>query len=110
MVGGRVVASMRRQGAPGDFRSNLPQGGTAEKIKLTPEERSTAVRAAKTMGLNVCGVDLLRSNHGPVVMEVNSSPGLEGIEQTTGVDVAGKIIEFIEKTAQPGRTRSTAKG
>ena len=110
VVGGRVVASMRRQGAPGDFRSNLHQGGTAEKIKLTPEERSTAVRAAKTMGLNVCGVDLLRSNHGPVVMEVNSSPGLEGIEQTTGVDVAGKIIEFIEKTAQPGRTRSTAKG
>lgn len=110
VVGGRVVASMRRQGAPGDFRSNLHQGGTAEKIKLTPEERSTAARAAKTMGLNVCGVDLLRSNHGPVVMEVNSSPGLEGIEQTTGIDVAGKVIEFIEKNARPGRTRSTAKG
>jgi ribosomal protein S6--L-glutamate ligase len=110
VVGGRVVAAMRRQGAPGDFRSNLHQGGTAEKIKLTPEERSTAVRAAKTMGLNVCGVDMLRSNHGPVVMEVNSSPGLEGIETTTGLDVAGKVIEFIEKNARPGRTRTTARG
>lgn len=110
VVGGRVIASMRRQGAAGDFRSNLHQGGTAERIKLTPEERSTAVRAAKTMGLNVCGVDMLRSNHGPVVMEVNSSPGLEGIETTTGVDVAGKVIEFIEKNAAPGRTRTRAKG
>ena len=110
VVGGRVIASMRRQGAAGDFRSNLHRGGTAEKIKLTPEERSTAVRAAKTMGLNVCGVDMLRSNHGPVVMEVNSSPGLEGIEETTGVDVAGKIIEFIEKNARPGRTKTSARG
>jgi ribosomal protein S6--L-glutamate ligase len=110
VVGGRVVASMRRQGAPGEFRSNLHQGGHAEKIKLTPEERSTAVRAAKTMGLNVCGVDLLRSNHGPVVMEVNSSPGLEGIEETTGIDVAGKVIEFIEKNARPGKTRTSARG
>lgn len=110
VVGGRVVASMRRQGAPGEFRSNLHQGGYAEKIKLTPEERSTAVRAAKTMGLNVCGVDLLRSNHGPVVMEVNSSPGLEGIEDTTGIDVAGKVIEFIEKNARPGRTTTRARG
>lgn len=110
VVGGRVVASMRRQGAPGEFRSNLHQGGSAEKIKLTPEERSTAVRAAKTMGLNVCGVDMLRSNHGPVVMEVNSSPGLEGIEETTGVDVGGKVIEFIEKNARPGRTKTSARG
>ncbi|WP_436794015.1 30S ribosomal protein S6--L-glutamate ligase [Actinospongicola halichondriae] len=110
VIGGRVVASMRRQGAPGEFRSNLHQGGTADKIKLTPEERSTAVRAAKTMGLNVCGVDMLRSNHGPVVMEVNSSPGLEGIEETTGVDVGAKVIEFIEKNARPGRTKTTARG
>ena len=110
VIGGRVVASMRRQGAPGEFRSNLHQGGYAERIKLTPEERSTAVRAAKTMGLNVCGVDLLRSNHGPVVMEVNSSPGLEGIEETTGIDVAGKVIEFIEKNARPGKTRTSARG
>ena len=97
VVGGKVIAAMKRQGAEGEFRSNLHRGGYAEKIKLTPEERSTAVRAAKTMGLNVAGVDLLRSNHGPVVMEVNSSPGLEGIEESTGVDVAGKIIEYIEK-------------
>ncbi len=110
VIGNRVVASMRRQGAPGEFRSNLHQGGSAEKVKLTPEERSTAVRAAKTMGLNVCGVDMLRSNHGPVVMEVNSSPGLEGIEGTTGIDVAGKIVEFIEKNARPGRTTTSARG
>jgi ribosomal protein S6--L-glutamate ligase len=84
VVNDKVIASMRRQGAEGEFRSNLHRGGKAEKIKLTPEERSTAVRAAKAMGLKVAGVDLLRSNHGPVVMEVNSSPGLEGIEAATG--------------------------
>lgn len=105
VVGDKVVASMKRQGAEGEFRSNIHRGGTAEKIKLTPEERSTAVRAAKIMGLKVAGVDLLRSNHGPVVMEVNSSPGLEGIENATGVDVAGKIVEFIKKNAAPGKTR-----
>lgn len=110
IVGGRVVASMRRQGAPGDFRSNIHQGGTAERVRLTPEERSTAVRAAKTMGLNVCGVDMLRSNHGPVVLEVNSSPGLEGIEAATGIDVAAKVIEFVENNARPGRTGSRARG
>ncbi len=110
VVGRRVVASMKRTGAPGDFRSNLHRGGHAEKIKITPEERSTAVRAAKTMGLNVAGVDILRSNHGPVVMEVNSSPGLEGIEGSTGVDVADKIIEFLEKNAAPGKTRDMGKG
>lgn len=92
VIGDKVVASMKRQGAPGEFRSNLHRGGTAELIKLTPEERSTAVRAAKKMGLKVAGVDILRSNHGPVVMEVNSSPGLEGIETSTKIDVAGKII------------------
>lgn len=110
VVGGRVVAAMRRQAAPGEFRSNLHRGGTAEKVKLTPEERTTAIRAAKTMGLNVAGVDMLRSTHGPVVMEVNSSPGLEGIETATGKDVAGKIVEFIEKTAAWGKTRDKAKG
>ncbi|NMG59477.1 30S ribosomal protein S6--L-glutamate ligase [Geitlerinema sp. P-1104] len=99
IVNDKVVASMKRQGAPGEFRSNVHRGGKAEKIKLTPEERTTAVRAAKAMGLKIAGVDLLRSNHGPVVMEVNSSPGLEGIEGSTGVDVAGKIIEFLEKKA-----------
>jgi ribosomal protein S6--L-glutamate ligase len=105
VVGEKVIASMKRQGAEGEFRSNLHRGGTAETIKLTPEERSTAVRAAKAMGLRIAGVDILRSNHGPVVMEVNSSPGLEGIEKYTGVDVAGKIIEFLEKNAQKGKTR-----
>ena len=105
VIGDKVVASMKRQGAPGEFRSNLHRGGKAEKIKLTPEERSTAVRSAKAMGLRVAGVDLLRSNHGPVVMEVNSSPGIEGIEAATEVDVAGKIIEFLEKKAAPGKNR-----
>lgn len=105
VVGEKVIAAMKRQGAQGEFRSNLHRGGTAEKIKLTPEERSTAIRAVKTMGLKVAGVDMLRSNHGPVVMEVNSSPGLEGIETATGVDVAGKIIEFIEKNAVKGKMR-----
>lgn len=105
VVGGRVIAAMKRQGAPGEFRSNIHRGGTAELIKLTPEERSTATRAAKAMGLRIAGVDLLRSNHGPVVMEVNSSPGLEGIEKATEIDVAGKIIEFLEKNAAPGKTR-----
>ncbi|MCA9621370.1 MAG: RimK family alpha-L-glutamate ligase, partial [Myxococcales bacterium] len=110
VIGGKVVASMMRQGPPGEFRSNLHRGGKAERIRLTPEERTTAVRSAKVMGLNVAGVDILRSNHGPVVMEVNSSPGLEGIEQATGIDVAGKIIEFLEKNAQPGATRDKGKG
>jgi ribosomal protein S6--L-glutamate ligase len=107
VVGNRVICSMMRQGAPGEFRSNLHRGGTAERVRLTPEERSTAVRAAKTLGLNVCGVDMLRSNHGPVVMEVNSSPGLEGIEATTGVDVGGKIIEYIEKSLAANPVRRT---
>ncbi len=96
VVGGTVVASMRRQGAPGDFRSNLHRGGTSEVIELTPNERETAIRAARTMELNVAGVDMLQSSEGPLVLEVNSSPGLEGIEKTSGVDVAGRIIQFIE--------------
>ena len=106
VIGDKVVAAMKRQGAPGEFRSNLHRGGNAEKIKLTPEERSTAVRSAKAMGLKVAGVDMLRSNHGPVVMEVNSSPGLEGIEKATEIDVAGKVIEFLEKNVTPGKTRA----
>lgn len=100
VLGDKVVAAMKRQAKPGEFRSNLHRGGTATLVKLTPEERSTAIRAAKTMGLNLAGVDLLRSNHGPVVMEVNSSPGLEGIEAATQKDVANAIIEFIEKNAK----------
>ena len=97
VIGGKVVAAMMRTARDGEFRSNLHRGGTAKLIRLTPEERSTAARAAKRMGLNVAGVDLLRSNHGPVVMEVNSSPGLEGIEQATELDIAGAIIMGIKK-------------
>ena len=93
--GGKVIAAMKRQGAKGEFRSNLHRGGNAEKTDLSVEERTTAIKAAKAMGLNVAGVDLLRSNHGPVVMEVNSSPGLEGIEKATKMDIAGKIIEYV---------------
>jgi ribosomal protein S6--L-glutamate ligase len=110
VIGDKVVAAMKRQGKEGEFRSNLHRGGTAKLIKITPEERSTAVRSARAMGLNVAGVDLLRSNHGPVVMEVNSSPGLEGIENATGKDIASMIIEFIEKNAKKGRTRTRGKG
>ena len=110
VIGEKVVATMKRQGKEGDFRSNLHRGGTASTIKITPEERSTAVRAARTLGLNFAGVDLLRSNHGPVVMEVNSSPGLEGVENATGIDVAGKVIEFIEANAKPNKTRTRGRG
>ncbi|WP_405233785.1 30S ribosomal protein S6--L-glutamate ligase [Lentisalinibacter salinarum] len=110
VVGGKVVASMKRQGKEGEFRSNLHRGGSASLVRITPEERSTAVRSAKIMGLNVAGVDILRSNHGPVVMEVNSSPGLEGIEAATGKDVAGLIIGFIENNAKPGKTKTKGVG
>ncbi|MEM6325035.1 MAG: 30S ribosomal protein S6--L-glutamate ligase [Pseudomonadota bacterium] len=110
VIGGRVIAAMKRTGAEGEFRSNLHRGGSAEVIRLSPEERSTAVRAARSMGLNACGVDMLRANHGAVVMEVNSSPGLEGVEKATGLDVAGKMIEFLEKNAKPGKTKTKGKG
>ena len=108
VIGDKVIAAMKRQALPGEFRSNLHRGGSASIVKLTPEERSTALRAAKTMGLNVAGVDILRSKHGPLVMEVNSSPGLEGIEKATGIDVAEKIIQFIEKNVKS--TSSKTKG
>jgi len=110
VVGGKVVAAMKRQAMAGEFRSNLHRGGSASLIKISPAERATAVKAAKIMGLNVAGVDLLRSERGPLVMEVNSSPGLEGIETATGKDVAGMIIEFIEKTAKPHKTKTRGKG
>lgn len=110
VVGGKVVAAMKRQGKEGEFRSNLHRGGSASLVRITPEERSTAVRSAKIMGLNVAGVDILRSNHGPVVMEVNSSPGLEGIEAATGKDVAGMIVGFIENNAKPGKTKTKGVG
>jgi len=110
VVDGKVVAAMKRQGKEGEFRSNLHRGGSANLVKITPEERSTAVRAARIMGLNVAGVDLLRSNHGPVVMEVNSSPGLEGIETATGKDIASLIIQCIEKHAVTGKTTTKGQG
>jgi ribosomal protein S6--L-glutamate ligase len=110
VIGEKVVAAMMRRAREGEFRSNLHRGGTAELIRITPEERSTAVRAAAAMGLNVAGVDILRSNHGPVIMEVNSSPGLEGIEKSTGKDIASMIIDFISKEAKPNKTRTRGRG
>ncbi|TQV78797.1 30S ribosomal protein S6--L-glutamate ligase [Exilibacterium tricleocarpae] len=110
VIGNRVVAAMQRTAQAGEFRSNLHRGGTAELTKLTPLERRTAVTAAQTMGLHVAGVDLLRAERGPLVMEVNSSPGLEGIESATGKDVAGAIIQFIETNAKPNKTRTRGKG
>ncbi len=110
VIGDKVVAAMKRQGKEGEFRSNLHRGGSADLIRITPEERSTAVRAARTMGLNVAGVDVLRSNHGPVVIEVNSSPGLEGIEPATGKDIAGMQIEFIaQRLGNTGKRRNLVK-
>ncbi|WP_018983824.1 30S ribosomal protein S6--L-glutamate ligase [Salinimonas chungwhensis] len=110
VVGDKVVAAMKRQAAPGEFRSNLHRGGSASLVRLSPEERKCAVDAARTMGLNCCGVDILRANSGPVVMEVNSSPGLQGIETSTSKNVAGMIIEFIEKNATPHKTKTRGKG
>jgi ribosomal protein S6--L-glutamate ligase len=97
VVDGQIVGAMRRQGAAGDFRSNLHRGGTAALIQLTAEEKATAIKAVKKLGLVIAGVDMLQSKRGPLVMEVNSSPGLEGIEGATGVDIAGKIIELVER-------------
>ena len=110
VVGNKVVAAMKRQGAEGEFRSNLHRGGSASLFRLSKDERATAANAARVMGLNVCGVDILQSNHGPVVMEVNSSPGLEGIESATEKDVAGLIFQFIETNAKPHRTKTRGKG
>ena len=101
VVGDRVVASIKRQAKPGEFRANVHQGGEAMKVQLTAEERRLAVASAKTMGLRIAGVDLVRSHQGPLVLEINSSPGLEGIETATEVDIAKKIIRFIEKNAKP---------
>lgn len=101
VIGDKVVAAMKRQAKEGEFRANVHQGGKAMKVKLSPQERAIAIAAAKTMGLKVAGVDLVRSNHGPLVLEINSSPGLRGIETTTNVNIAGKIISYIEKHAKP---------
>jgi len=101
VVGNKVVAAMKRQAEPGDFRANIHRGGAAKLIKLTDAERDIAIKAAKIMGLRMAGVDLLRSKRGPLVLEINSSPGLEGIEKATKVDVSEKIIIHIEKHAKP---------
>lgn len=101
IVGGEIVGAMKRQGAEGDFRSNLHQGGSATAHKLTRKEKATALAAAKAMGLGVCGVDMIESSRGPLVMEVNSSPGLEGIEKSTKIDIAGKIMDYIAKKVTP---------
>lgn len=110
VVGRTLIAAMERKGAKDDFRSNLHRGGSASMIELTPLEKTTALKAARSMGLNVAGVDMLRSDHGPVVMEVNSSPGLEGIEKATAVDVADAILRFVERHAKPNRTQTKGKG
>ncbi|MFA7082996.1 MAG: 30S ribosomal protein S6--L-glutamate ligase [Arcobacteraceae bacterium] len=101
IVGGEIVGAMKRQGAEGDFRSNLHQGGSATAYKLNRVEKATALAAAKAMGLGICGVDMIPSARGPLVMEVNSSPGLEGIESSTGIDIASKIMDFIENSVSP---------
>lgn len=108
VVDGKIVGAMKRQGAEGDFRSNLHQGGSATAHKLTRKERATALAAAKALGLGVCGVDMIPSDRGPLVMEVNSSPGLEGIEKSTGIDIAGKIMDYIEAHVTP-HNDTTAK-
>ncbi len=110
VIGDKVIAAMQRNAAPGEFRSNLHRGGTAEVVKLRPDERKLAVKAAQVMGLDVAGVDIIRSNHGPLVLEVNSSPGLEGIERATGKDIAGAIIEYIEKDVLKGPNKMKGKG
>jgi alpha-L-glutamate ligases, RimK family len=97
VVNGKVVASMQRQAQKGEFRANIHQGGAASLIKITSEERKLAIKSAKVLNLDVAGVDIIRSNRGPLLLEVNSSPGLEGIENTTGMDIANVMIETIER-------------
>jgi len=110
VVGEKVIAAMQRKAAKGEYRSNLHRGGSAEVVKLNSAERRLAVSAARVMGLDLAGVDILRSAHGPLVIEVNSSPGLEGIENATGIDVAGKIIEYIETDSKSGPNKPKGKG
>lgn len=110
VVGDKVVAAMERTAQEGEFRSNLHRGGTAKVTKLSPTERRTAIKAAQTMGLKIAGVDLLRSARGPLVMEVNSSPGLEGIEGATGKNIADAILAFVEENARPNGNRARGRG
>jgi ribosomal protein S6--L-glutamate ligase len=110
VVGDKVVAAIKRQAKEGEFRANVHQGGKALKVKLSPQERTIAIAAVKTMGLKVAGVDIVRSNHGPLVLEINSSPGLEGVEKTTQINIAGKIIHFLEKNAKPTSANKRFQG
>lgn len=110
VLGDKVIASMKRQAEPGEFRSNIHRGGSAMPIKITKQEREAAVKATKVMGLRFAGVDLLRSKRGPLIMEINSSPGLEGIEEATKKDIATAVIEFIEKDAKPIGPKSRYQG
>ncbi|MGH8402514.1 MAG: 30S ribosomal protein S6--L-glutamate ligase, partial [Gammaproteobacteria bacterium] len=110
VIGGKVVASMKRLARKGEFRANLHRGGSAEAVRITPTERDMAVKAARIMGLNVAGVDIIRANKGSLVLEVNSSPGLEGIETATKKDIAGGIIAFIERHARMGYTKTKGSG
>jgi len=109
VIGNKVVASMKRQAEEGEYRSNLHRGGKAMKIRITKEERATAIKAAKVLGLGLAGVDILRGNDGPKVLEVNSSPGMQGIEQVTGKDISGLVIEHIERHARPGKPKRRKK-
>jgi ribosomal protein S6--L-glutamate ligase len=113
VVGRKVVAAMRRQAVAGEFRSNIHRGGTSKKLRLPANYRKTALAAARVLGLRVAGVDMVESKEGPMVMEVNSSPGLEGIEKTAGVDAAGAIIEQIDRdlrTANAKNPRVASEG
>lgn len=110
VIGRKIVAAMERKGPEGEFRSNLHRGGTAMATQLTAAEKTSALKAAQSMGLNVAGVDMLRAKTGPVVMEVNSSPGLEGIEEASGKDVAKAMLEFLERAAKPGLTKTRGRG
>lgn len=109
VIDNKVVAAFKRQGKEGEFRSNLHRGGSGTLIRLNKEEKAAAVNAAKALGLAIAGVDMLQSNRGPLILEVNSSPGLEGVEKATGVDVAGKIIEYIEKTIDKPQSKKKDK-
>jgi ribosomal protein S6--L-glutamate ligase len=110
VVGDKVVSAMKRQSkSPEEFRSNLHRGGLASAVEITEEERTMAIRASHIIGLNVAGVDIVRSNRGPLIIEVNASPGLEGIEKATGADVAGAIIQFVEESTKPGDTRAASR-
>lgn len=110
VIGGRVVAAMKRTGRKGDFRSNLHRGGRADPVELTADEQATALQSTEALGLNVAGVDMLRSSRGTLVLEVNASPGIEGMEGASGIDVAGAMMKFLEEKAKPGDTGTKGRG